>query len=455
MDAQTVRITQSVFDFRRWIHECPGQSKCCPTCKAKATTRDLRPLFAKRVLVVDKSEEYRLQELLDTEKTKNVELQSALSAIKLEMAVQKEECSKLRDEYEKLKQHAIIHDMSSQSSSSHREIMYKMSMHKNIEISREGGCRAMTFGKRIQTLILSQKSMVTLFPGYGVRFVSAYNLQPTVYFRMSPKAIRDLSLDSDEELLAAAAHDVNAYIYSVTDKTPVATITPSQSPIWVTAFDKTRTRCLHLGSQQGITYIYDVRDCRTHLEQLTTPGDCSPVIAIESMPATEGFPFGGFIVCTLQSLWFYEYTGSERIEQTKLAVEGPFVSINYDDQTNVLLIATRSKHSPKQRARLIVTKLTKIDDTTVIRTICIIPGSEMNPTMTRSTQITIGNDSLVASYLQDTKILNTWNASTGARMQGFNVDDCIVDMVPMYLSNGTLLGTLSDSKCRIFQLNPV
>lgn len=408
-------------------------------------------------MVVDKSEEYRLQELLDTEKTKNVELQSALSAIKLEMAVQKEECSKLRDEYERLKRHAIIHDMSSQStsSSSIRETMYKMSMHKNIEINREGGCRALTFGKRIQTLILSQKSTVTLFPGYGVRFVSAYNLQPTVYFRMSPKAIRDLSLDSDEELLAAAAHDVNAYIYSVTNNTPVATITPSQSPIWATAFDKTRTRYLHLGSQQGITFIYDVRDVRTHVEQLTTPGDCSPVIGIESMPVTDGFPFGGFIVCTLQSLWFYEYTGSERIEQTKLTVDGPFVSINYDDQTNVLLIATRSKNNPKQRARLIVSKLTKIDDTTVLRTICIIPGSEKNPIMARSAQITIGSDSLVASYLQDTKILNTWNASTGARMQGFNVDDCILDMIPMNLNNSTLLATLSESKCRIFQLNSV
>lgn len=413
-------------------------------------------MYAKRVVVVDKSEEYRLQELLDTEKTKNVELQSALSAIKLEMAVQNEECSKIRDKYENLRKHVIIHEMSSQSSAK-REIMYKMSMHKNIEINRDGECRALTFGKRIQTLILSQKSTVTLFPGFGVRFVSAYNLQPTVYFRMAPKAIRDLSLDSDEELLAAAAkQDVNCYIYSVTNNTPVSTITnPNQSPIWTTAFDKTRSRYLHIGSQQGITYIYDVRNCMTHVEQLTTPGDCSTVIGIESMPVRDGFPFGGFIVCTLHSLWFYEYTGSERIEQTKLTVEGPFVSINFDDQTNVLLITTRSKNNPKQRSRLIVTKLTKIDDSTVLRTICVIQGSEKNPIMTRSTQLTIGDDSLVASYLQDTKILNTWNANTGARMLGFNVDDCIYDMVPMYLNNGTLLATLSESKCRIFQLNEV
>lgn len=439
----------------RWIHECPGQSKCCPTCKSKASPRDLRPLYAKRIVVVDKSEEYRLQDLLETEKTKNIELQTTLSAIKLEMVRYKENYSKLEDEYKNFKKHALMHDMSAQSSAQ-REITYKMSMHKNIEINREGGCRVLTYGRRIQTLILSQKSAVTLFPGYGVRFVSAYNLQPTVYFRMAPKSIRDLSLDSDEELLVAAAQDVNAYIYSVTNNTPVATITPSQSAIWATSFDKTRPRYLHIGSQQGITYTYDVRNCMTHVEQLTTPGDFTPVIGIESVgPLSADFPFGGFIVCKLQSLWFYEYTSSERIEQTKLTVEGPFVSISFDDQTNMLTIATRSKTNPKQRARIIIAKLTKIDQTTVLRTICTILGSEKNPIMTRSTQITIGDDSIAASYLQDTKTLNTWNASTGARMQVLNVEDCILDMCPIYLNNGPLLATLSESRCRIFQLNSV
>lgn len=414
--------------------------------------RELRTLYAKRVVVVDKSEEYRLQELLEVEKTKNCELQSTLSAVKLELAVHKEEYCKLQVEFSKLKRHGIYHE--TPQTSTQREIMYKMSMHKNIDINRDGGCRAMTYGRRIQTLILSQKSPVTLFTGYGVRFVSAYNLQPTVYFRISPKAIRDLSLDSDEELLVAAAHDANAYIYSVTNNTPVATITPSESQIWATSFDKIRPRYLHLGSQQGITYIYDVRNCMTHVEQLTTPGDFSPVIGIATIPVSTDFPFGGFIVCKLQSLWFYEYTGSERIEQTKLTVEGPFVSINFNDQTNVLLIATRSsvKYS---NARLIVANLTKIDQTTVLRVVCTISGSRLQPVMSRSTQITIANDSLVASYLQDSKTLSTWNAKNGTRMQGFGVDDCIMDMCPMYLNNDSFLATLSDSKCRIFQLNSV
>lgn len=435
----------------RWIHECPGQSKCCPTCKKRAKLGDLRTLYAKRVVVVDKSEEYRLQDLLESEKTKNVDLQSKLSAKNLELAVLKDEYTKLKIENGELLRYGRGHEALQMSS--HRDNMYKMSIHKNIDINREGGCKTMTYGQRIQALILSQKSSSRLFPGYGVRFVSAYDFQPTVHFRMSPKAIRDLSLDSNEELLAAASQDVNAYIYSVTNHTSVATITPSESNIWATAFDKSRPRNLHLGSQQGITYTYDVRNCMTHVHQMTTPGDFSPVIEIKSIPISSEFRFGGFIVCKLQSLWFYEYTASENIEQTKLTVDGPFVSISYDDQTNVLLIATRIS-SKYPQGRLIVGHLTKIDQTTAFRILCQILGSRTH-SGSRSTQINIANDSIVASYLNDSKTLSMWNSKNGTKMQGFNIDDCILDMCPMYMNNIPFLATLSDTKCRIFQLNSV
>lgn len=401
---------------------------------------------------MDKSEEYRLQDLLDVEKKKNVDLQSQLSTIKLEMAIYKEEYAKLETECNRLRQCGVIYD--APSTSTQRQTIYKMSMHKNIEINRDGGCRAITYGRRIQTLIMSQKSSIALFPGYGVRFVSAYNLQPTIYFRMSLNAIRDLSLDSNEELLAAVGNDKSAYIYSVTNNTPVATMAPSQSHIWTSSFDKVRQNNIHLGTQQGITFTYDMRNYSSYVEQLTTPGDGTPVIGIQSVPVSNQFPFGGFIVCKLRSLCFYEYTASARTQQTPLPVEGSFASINFNEQTNVLLIATRISAKFPQ-ARLIVSNLTKIDGTPVLLPVCTILGTRIQQTMTRSTQITIGNDSLIASYLQDLKCVTTWNADNGNRMQGFNVDDCILDMCPMYINDTSFLATLSDTRCRIFQLNSI
>lgn len=435
----------------RWIRECPTTSKCCPTCKAKATKNDLRKLYAKRVVVLDKTEEYRLKKLCDEERAKNADLQTSLSAIKLELAVCKGERAHFESQLNQLRKNGTY--LEAPHSSSHQNTMYKLSLHKNIDIS-QGGCRVMTYGRRIQTLILSTKSTNTLFPGYGVRFVSAYNFQPTVFFRMSQKEIRDLSLDKDEELLAAASQDVSAFVYSVTNNTPVVTITPpSSTKVWSTSFDKNRPRYLHLGTAQG-TYVYDVRNCISYVQHLTTPNDYSAVIRIQSVPISNDFRFGGFIVCKLKSLWFYEYTSSERIEQTRLMVEASFSSINFDEHTNTLFIETRTS-SKNPHSRLIVANLLKIDQSTVLKVVCEIKGSTLQPQMLRGTQINIGNDSLISNYLQDTKTLGLWNAKTSFKMYGFNVDDCILDLCPMTVNNSSYLAGLSENKCRIFQINSI
>lgn len=447
-----IHLRMIPFIFFRWILECSPQGKSCPTCKSKVKQADIRPLYAKRVVCADKTEEYRLQDLLDAEKKKNIELHSELSSYKLQMAVLEDQKSKLEIENKKLKMNGTYE---ASQTPSYREIMYKMSKHRDIEISREGGCQALTYGRKIQTLIVSQKSSNRLFPGYGVRFIDTRTLQLAVFFRMSAKLIRDLSLNVEEELLAAASSDENAYIYSVRNRTSVATIRPlgDAGKIWTTSFDKVRPCNLHIGSQQGIIYTYDTRNYSSHFMELKIPGDDGPVIFIESIPISNDFRYGGFIVCKLKSLWFYEYNGSERIEQTKLAVDGPFVSVSYDEQSNILLITTRTKGKCSQQ--LIVAYLMKTGQTTVLRTICTIPGSSTNPKMQRNTQITIGNVSIVANYLQDKKLLGLWNARTGTSMQKLQVEDGILDMCPMNLDEGSFLATINEKKCRIFQLNPV
>lgn len=396
----------------------------------------------------DKSEEERLSKLVVEETEKRQTLQGQLSTLMLEMAV-------LSEKYTRLEAKIAQYGMKEQpQTSTRRESIYKLSLDKNIELNRQGGCRAMTYGQRNQTLIVSQKSAMSLFPGFGVRFINAYNLQPTVFFRIAPKPIRDLSLDFDEQLLAAAAMEKSAFIHSCTNHVAVATVTPCDSQIWAASFDKTRQRCLHVGSQHGVTYVYDIRNCMNYLETWSTPGDASPVCNIVAISSTNDFPFGGFIVCKLQSLWFYEYTNSQNTEQTKLQVEGPFVSINYDEQTKLLLIATRP-NSKYPQSRYIVGQITKIDRVTVFRIACTVMGAKSAAVMSRCTQIHLENDTLLAAYLQDSKLLTTWNSETGSKIQAFNVDDCILDMCSMKVNNRSYLATLSESKCRIFQINKV
>jgi hypothetical protein len=69
---------------------------------------------------------------------------------------------------------------------------------------------------------------------------------------------------------------------------------------------------------------------------------------------------GGFFVCHLKSVWFYEYidSGSQSFHGTKLNVAGPFISMNYCEKSGTLLLYARQKSSP---AKYFLAKPIKID----------------------------------------------------------------------------------------------
>lgn len=411
--------------------------------------RDIRVLYAKKVSVCDKSEETRLNNLIETERTKNAELQTALSTLKLEMTILAEKYSDLQNRFTEIS----TFQRGPQRPVHLASAVYRLALDKNIELCRDGGCRAMIYARRSQMLMISQKSIVPLFAGFGVRFVSAQTFQPSAFLRIAPKPIRDLSVDVAEEFIAAAAMEKSASVYSVADHTHVASLEPPQSQVWAVRFDEVLQNRLLVGTQQGVTYAFDIRNNFRFLEQYPTPGDCTPVSSIASIQSPI-FPFGGFVVCKLQSIWFYEYDEYQRTQAYKLPIEGPFVTVNFDEQSSNIMIATRPSLKHRQ-ARYIVGTLMKIDGTTVFRTKCTIFGSKTQQLMSRSTQINIGADSLIAAYVEDSKDLITWSSSTGAQASTFRLDDCIMDMCPMIVNDRTYLATTSNKRCRIFQLNSV
>lgn len=424
--------------------------------------KDIRPLFAKRVLAVDKSEEYRLQRLVDLEKNKNSNLEMTINTLRLELNVMKQRCTQLEAKIEYARQHGSFAELTTATSTTtlHTPSIqrsYRLSLERNFELNREAGCRAMIYGRRTESLFVSQKSAGALFPGFGVRIinVTAHNLNLSSNFmHMSSKQIRDLSIDADEELIISASTDKSSKMFSVPNKCQVSVFTPSDSALWAATFDKSRTKTLYLGSQHGSTYIYDIRNPQAYIAEFSTLGDCSPVVCITTVPGTNQLPFGGFIVCKLQSLWFYEYSSGQQIIPTKLIVEGPFVSITYDDQTHLILIGTRPS-TKYPHTRYILANLTKIDQMVILNTINTILGSNTHPIMSRSAQIHIGEDTLVSAYMQDTKMLTTWNGRTMSKLQSFNISDVIYDMCPLYATNKTYLAALSETKCRILQVNSI
>lgn len=427
--------------------------KTCPTCKSKAQIRDIRQLYAKKIVAVDKSEEYRLQNLLDSEKKKSSELQNNVSKLQIELTLLRERTERLENQLEYAKVNGIAIDGASSSNSTLPK-MYKLSLEKTMEINRDPGCRAMIYGRRSQSLFVSQKSSQTLFPGWGVRFfnVDGFILSNN-FLHMTIKQIRDLSLDRDEELIVSASMDNSVKMYSIPNKCPVSVFTPSDKPIWSCAFDCVRQKYLYLGSQNGSTYAYDIRSPHNYVQEHKTLGDLCPVVSICPVPYNEQLPFGGFITCKLQSMWFYEYTASQDVIPHKLMIDGPFVSVNYDERTKQLLISTRpsSKHAT---TRYIIADLIRVDQNIALRQSITINGSKTQKVMTRSAQMKVLDDVVVAAYLEDTKQLTTWNTRKNTmRMQALPVGDTIYDTCPLYIDQKGFLAALSETRLRLYQVN--
>jgi len=233
----------------------------------------------------------------------------------------------------------------------------------------------------------------------------------------------------------------------------VSTFSPDDKVFWAAAFDYERPKYIYLGAERGgSTYIYDTRNPQSFVHELKVEDDMSPVIKICPVSAREDFPFGGFFVCKLNSVWFYEFDASQQTIGTKLAVDGPFVSMNYEQETQHIMISARPTNSQK-KSRYIIAELMKIEDATHIRIHGTCLGSSVQSVMRRSSLIKLDSkNTIVAAYLEDAKSLCTWSAPACTRMVSASLSDPVLDICPIYSNGNTYLTALSDNKCRIYKL---
>lgn len=175
------------------------------------------------------------------------------------------------------------------------------------------------------------------------------------------------------------------------------------------------------------------------------------MINIAPVPASKVFPNGGFLVCQLAILKFYEYSDNTAVA-TRLNVDGPFLSMQYDVVQDTVLISARS-NADHLNSRFILAQLDKIDGTPVLNVKATVYGSSGTPYMTRPTQLGVDNNTLIVGYLQDTKQLMMYDVRREQRAQTMPATDVIYDICPVGTQHGSYLAALTDTKCRIYKLN--
>lgn len=438
--------------IRRWLRECSANQKLCPQCKSKATPREIRHLYMRKMVVLDNSEAVRLHKELEESQAMTTRIQGQLQMANLRIELQEKMMKNLQEQVTKAN---LAPSQQQQLPPPRINVAKKLFLEKNIEVSNQAGCRVMQFGPIKRVLLASSKSIVNMFNGYGVRNIDLESFKPTNYLHVSTSPIRDIAFDRNEDVLATATSERTVRLFSVGNRTQIDSFAPSEtSMIWSCNFDTTKPKIVYLGSQNGSIFSYDTRNTRSFLKEYLTPSDCAPVVSIRSVPHSDRFPFGGFLVCKLVSCFFFEYNSTGETTSTKLNVDGPFSSMSYDITSNRVLISTRPNAS-NSHVRHILAELVKLSAGMVaLQPISTFYGSRMQSTMSRSCQVSMTEDVIVAAYNEDTKSLQTWSVNThGDRLQTLTVEDKILDVCPLYLNANTYLGALTEKKCRIYKFS--
>ncbi|CAG5026771.1 unnamed protein product [Parnassius apollo] len=416
---------------QRWLKAQTLRERSCPTCKSKAALKDIRFIYARRLVAADSSQITALQkqvELLQTEKNRaELELQKcriAHRACALQLEV-------LRSTL-----------MKSQVAKEQRvRKTWRFALEKNLEICKDGGCRVLTYNCRTYELYVSQKSVNYLFPGYGIRKVSCVDYKLGQFVHLHPKPIRDITYSQPRDLLLSVALDSSARI--VERGTPSATIQCGM-PLWSCSWDYLRSNEFYVGGVGGVIHQYDVRNHNTYIQRLTAAGDMSPVV---SLCSTEF----GLLSCQLNSCWLW-VANMRQWEPRALPIDGPFMSLCYDSESHRALISCRPGPNGSERSRLTLCKLKASvpSGEVLFETEQSFAGSARSTLMSRASWVRAPGASWVAAHSESDSTLFL-HGLDGARTMSLPAAEPALDVCSVQLNGDTVVAALSESRLRLYK----
>ncbi|XP_059056023.1 E3 ubiquitin-protein ligase RFWD3-like [Achroia grisella] len=414
----------------RWLKAQPAKDRSCPTCKSKANVRDIRYIYARRLVAADTSQITALQQQLDV-------IQSEKSRTELELQksrIAHRACILQLD----VLRSTLMKSQVTKEQSIRRS--WRFALEKNLEICKDGGCRVLTYNCRTYELYVSQKS-TCLFPGYGIRKVSCVDYKLGQFVLLHPKPIRDITYSQPRDLLLSVGLDSAARI--VERGIPSITI-PTGFPLWSCSWDYLRSNEFYAGGVGGVIHQYDVRNTSSYIQRLSAPGDMSPVV---SLCSTEF----GLLSCQLNSCWLW-VANRRQWEPRSLPIEGPFMSLCYDNESHRALISCRPGGSSSDRSRLTICKLKASvpSGEVLFDTEQTFAGSARSSLLSRPTWVRAPGASWIAAHSESDSTLYLHGVD-GSRTMSLPAAEPALDVCSVQLNGNIVLGALSESRLRLYK----
>ncbi|XP_052746090.1 E3 ubiquitin-protein ligase RFWD3 [Bicyclus anynana] len=414
----------------RWLRA----RRCCPTCKRGAALKDLRHIYARRLVAADTAQVAALQAQLDQ-----------LQAEKMKSDMELEKCRiahracmmQLEDLRKSLLKNQVKEQPARRS--------WRFALERNLELNRDGGCRVLTYNCRTSELYVSQRSTNQLFPGYGVRKVNCYDFKLGQFLFLHTKCIRDITYSRPRDLLLSVGFDNSARIV---ERGILSHTIQCGMQLWSCSWDYLRTNEFYVGGVGGEIQQYDIRNPSTCLQKLKKGGDCSPTISLAS---TEH----GLLSCQINSSWLWRQD-ARQWAATGLPLAGPFVSMAYDGDNHKVLLTCRA--GATERSRLSLFKVKSVNSEVVVEYEKTFPGSTRTNIMCRSAFVKAPGATWVAGHSESdaTLYLHGLDGSKTVSLPASEptLDVCAAQGDPSG-AQGMLLAAVSDSRLRLYKAFPV
>ncbi|XP_071122064.1 E3 ubiquitin-protein ligase rfwd3.S-like isoform X1 [Mytilus edulis] len=462
---------QSCID--KWLK---GQGGKCPQCNSKAKRQDIRVLYAKCLKVVDTTERDRA--LQDLEKEKEGRRRSEMEAAQIRMQYQmtvgdnnklRTEIAKLREQLQNVRsQPSQMSINSSQSNVSDNHTSTQSDgqfiLDKTIKIWDGGNCRVMAYSPSLATLVVSQPSASSLFPGFGIKKISTLDFKTSQYLTIHSKTIRDVSFhpNVDDGILLSCALDKTVKMTSVISNAVVQTY-ETQLPSWSCVWNADDRNFFYVGMQNGRVLEYDIRNTIEHVQELNTEGSRSPVASLQYVPSDMNAMFrcGGLLVGQLDKVSFYE----KKQDQHKLhilPVEGSLSSQCFEPNTRHLLCSFKpsQKHAAVRHQLCEMNCVNISGDPTTLDMSCscdIVQTFHAGRTQTLLSKSvllphpTMENNMLVCAGEESTQSLHIWDCGKSQLKQRLRTDGAVLDICAIKTNNMTYLAALTDKILKVFK----
>ncbi|XP_033638921.1 E3 ubiquitin-protein ligase RFWD3-like [Asterias rubens] len=458
--------------IEKWLKSTPK----CPQCNTKAKKSDIRVIFAgKSLKTLDTTERDRALEDLKKEKEvrRKAEIEMAQANLRYRLAV--EEMNRLKGQLKS--QEDRIRSSSSQSSSSIKPqsstsqridgmnpARGQYVLDKTIQISQSGNCRVMSFDSFNNALVVSMPSPNQLFPGFGVKKVSATDHRCTQYVPIHTSVIRSLTFNGrNDGLMLTGSTDKTLKMTSLVSNTVVQTY-KTEAPVWSCTWNTSDVNYVYAGLQNGSILVYDTRQTASEVHKLSLDNSRCPIVALTYVPKAADASLGcsGLLMASLGGMSFWEQTSELEFKPHLLQADGICTSLSFSNKSRHCLASFRPNKNHTMTRHVMCELKHEKGQSTSSRVVACHPvqtfyGGPTMKVLSRSTlyQSPCQSDQLFAcSGDEATTSALIWDTTTGLQVQKLVINSAVLDVCPFQYNAHNLLAALTDKQVKLYSWQP-